>query len=216
MAHAHGHADIGFLIPELVSGVQYKKGPYYADEGDFSAAGAANINYVNRLDRPLVSVSVGGDGWGRVFAAASPSLGGGHMLTALELNHNDGPWTISDGYRKLNGVLRYSRGDNRRGLTVTGQGSWADWHATDQVPFRAIESGAISRFDGIDQSDHGSTNRQSFAAEFQATSARDSLRASAYVLRNSLSLFSSSEASAAKLRRHCCGATNGNSPSRTR
>ncbi len=46
-AHAHGYADIGFLIPELVSGVQFKKGPYFADEGDFSAAGAASISYVN-------------------------------------------------------------------------------------------------------------------------------------------------------------------------
>ena len=26
-AHAHGYADVSFLIPELVSGVQYKKGP---------------------------------------------------------------------------------------------------------------------------------------------------------------------------------------------
>ena len=51
-AHAHGYADVGFLIPELVSGVQYKKGPYFADEGDFSAAGAANVNYVNVLDAP--------------------------------------------------------------------------------------------------------------------------------------------------------------------
>ncbi len=64
-AHAHGYADISFLIPELVSGVQFKKGPYFADEGDFSAAGAANINYVNRLDRPLVALSAGDDGWGR-------------------------------------------------------------------------------------------------------------------------------------------------------
>ena len=53
-AHAHGYADVSFLIPELVSGVQFKKGPYFADEGDFSAAGAANINYVNQLERPLV------------------------------------------------------------------------------------------------------------------------------------------------------------------
>ena len=53
-AHAHGYTDISFLIPELVSGVQFKKGPYFADEGDFSAAGAANINYVNRLDAPIV------------------------------------------------------------------------------------------------------------------------------------------------------------------
>ncbi len=76
-AHAHGYSDISFLIPELVSGVQFKKGPYFADEGDFSAAGAANINYVNQLDRPLVRVSTGNDGWGRVFGAASPPRGCG-------------------------------------------------------------------------------------------------------------------------------------------
>ena len=74
-AHAHGYSDISFLIPELVSGVQFKKGPYFADEGDFSAAGAANINYVNQLDRPIVRVSAGNDGWGRVFGAASPRVG---------------------------------------------------------------------------------------------------------------------------------------------
>ena len=133
-AHAHGYSDISFLIPELVSGVQFKKGPYFADEGDFSAAGAANINYVNQLERPIVRVSGGNDGWG---APASPPLrrasATGILLGALELNHNDGPWVRPDDYRKLNGVLRYSRGDNRNGFSVTGMGYWADWDSTDQV-----------------------------------------------------------------------------------
>ena len=79
-AHAHGYSDVSFLIPELVSGVQFKKGPYFADEGDFSAAGAANINYVNQLERPIVRVSAGNDGWGRLFGAASPRVGGGYLL----------------------------------------------------------------------------------------------------------------------------------------
>ena len=74
-AHAHGYSDVSFLIPELVSGVQFKKGPYFADEGDFSAAGAANINYVNQLERPIVRASGGNDGWGRLFGAASPRVG---------------------------------------------------------------------------------------------------------------------------------------------
>ena len=76
-AHAHGYADLSFLIPELVSGVQFKKGPYFADEGDFSAAGAANVNYVNQLERPMLRVSAGQDGWGRLFGAASPRVGAG-------------------------------------------------------------------------------------------------------------------------------------------
>ena len=189
-AHAHGYADVSFLIPELVSGVQYKKGPYFADEGDFSAAGAANINYVNSLEQPLLRIGGGHDGWGRFLGAVSPRVGRGHVLAALELNRNDGPWLRPDDYRKVNGVVRYSQGDNRNGFSLTGMGYWADWDSTDQVPHRAIESGVISRFGLLDASDGGEADRQSLAAEFQRSIGPSSLRATGFVLRNSLNLFS--------------------------
>ena len=189
-AHAHGYSDISFLIPELVSGVQYKKGPYFADEGDFSAAGAANINYVNQLERPAFYASAGNNGWGRLFGAVSPRVGNGHLLAALELNHNDGPWERPDDYEKVNGVLRYSQGDNRNGFSVTGMGYWAGWDSTDQVAQRAIDSGLISRFGDLDPSDGGKSNRQSVAAELQRSSGPSSLRGTAFVLHNSLNLFS--------------------------
>ncbi len=189
-AHAHGYADLNFLIPELVGGVQYKKGPYFADEGDFSAAGAANINYVNRLERPELRLSAGQDGWGRLFGAASPAVGRGVLLAAIEANRNDGPWVRPDDYRKLNGVLRYSQGDNRNGFSVTGMGYWADWNSSDQVPERAIDSGLISRFGFLDPSDGGKTGRQSIAAEYQRSAGPSSLRATGFVLHNSLNLFS--------------------------
>ena len=189
-AHAHGYADLNFLIPELVSGVQYKKGPYYADEGDFSAAGAANINYVNHLERPQLRVSAGNDGWGRIFAAASPRAGRGFLLAAFEANHNDGPWVRPDDYRRLNGVVRYSQGDKRNGFSVTGMGYRADWDSTDQVAERAIEDGRMSRFGLLDPSDGGETSRQSLAAEFQRSAGPSSLRATGFALRNSLNLFS--------------------------
>jgi hypothetical protein len=158
-AHAHGYADVSFLIPELVSGVQFKKGPYFADEGDFSAAGAANVNYINHLEAPVVRLSAGPDGWGRLFAAVSPQVARGHLLAALELNHNDGPWVRPDDYRKVNAVLRYSHGDNRNGLSLTGMGYWADWDSSDQVPDRAVQSGLIPRFGLLDATDGGTANR---------------------------------------------------------
>ena len=189
-AHAHGYADVSFLIPELVSGVQFKKGPYFADEGDFSAAGAANVNYVNQLERPMVRLSTGNDGWRRLLGAASPRVGGGHLLGALEVNHNDGPWVRPDDYQKINGVLRYSRGDNRGGFSLTGMGYWADWAASDQVPERSIASGLIPRFGLLDHSNGGQANRQSVAAEFQRSNGPSAWRATGFLLRNSLNLFS--------------------------
>ncbi len=189
-AHAHGYADTSFLIPELVSSIQFKKGPYFADEGDFSAAGAASISYLNRLERPAVRLSAGNGGWGRVFGAASPRVGDGYLLAALEVNRNDGPWVRPDGYRKVNGVVRYSRGDNRTGLSVTGMGYQARWDSTDQVPRRAIAGGLIPRFGLVDASDGGTADRQSLAVEFQRSSGPSSLRGTGYLLRNSLNLFS--------------------------
>ncbi len=139
-AHGHGYSDLNFLIPELISGVQYQKGPYFADQSDFSSAGAASINYANALDAPIVRLSAGGQGWGRLLHAASPRVGRGNLLYALELNHNDGPWTRGDDYRRVNGVLRYSEGDARNGLSITAMGYRGTWDSSDQIPARAIGS----------------------------------------------------------------------------
>jgi hypothetical protein len=189
-AHAHGYADTSFLIPELVSGVQFKKGPYFADEGDFSAAGAANINYLNRLDAPIVNFTAGQDSFGRLFAAASPALVGGTLLGAVELNHNDGPWDRPDDYRKLNTVLRFSRGDGRNGFSITGMGYWADWESTDQVADRAIDGGLISRFGNLDATDGGKASRQSVSADYQRSAGTSSWRATGFALRNAINLYS--------------------------
>jgi hypothetical protein len=189
-AHAHGYADANFLIPELVSGIQFKKGPYFAEEGDFSAAGAANVNYVSALDAPIASLSAGGNGWRRTLVAGSPRVGEGHLLGALELTQNDGPWVRGDHLRKANSVLRYGRGDTRNGYSVTGMGYWADWDSTDQVPSRAVGAGLLSRFGAVDPTDRGHTDRQTLAVELQRSGANHTTRASGYALRSGLSLFS--------------------------
>ena len=78
MATGRATRTSNFLIPELVSGIQYRKGTYAAESGDFSAAGNIRVNYMNVLDGPLVRLEGGTYGYGRVLAAASPKLGKGH------------------------------------------------------------------------------------------------------------------------------------------
>ena len=58
--HGQGYSDLNFLIPELVSGLYYKKGPYYADEGDFvcavdNGAGGSAFSRSLRSSRPSPS-----------------------------------------------------------------------------------------------------------------------------------------------------------------
>jgi len=188
-AHSQGYADANHLIPELVSGVQFRKGPYYAENGDFSSAGSANINYFNVLDRPMVTLRTGSFDYRRLLAAASPKLGAGNLLGAFEYEKDNGPWVSPNSKDKYNGVVRYSQGDARAGYSLTFMGFSNHWHSTDQIPQRAVDAGLISRFGFIEETDGGETFRYSGAFDWQHSSTNDSTRATAYVQRYGVQLF---------------------------
>jgi outer membrane receptor protein involved in Fe transport len=189
-AHSQGYSDLNFLIPELVAGLQYSKGPYYADQGDFPTAGASNITYATSLERPIAHLDVGSYGFGRALFAASPKVGTGHLLAALETSTNDGPWTVPDAYRKINGVLRFSRGDNVNGLLLTAIGYRGRWNATEATPERAVAGGLVSRFDSLDRSDRGDTYRYSISGDWQRGTGNTLNKVQAYALGYRLDLFS--------------------------
>ena len=117
-AHGQGYSDLNFLIPQLAGDLHYKKGPYYADEGDFATVGTARIGLVDEVPASA-SLEYGEDGYRRVLAMGSTALGGGALLGAGEVYHNDGPFEVPDDYNRLNGVLRYHHGDDRNFYTLT-------------------------------------------------------------------------------------------------
>lgn len=190
-AHGQGWTDLNFLIPELVNLLEYRKGPFYAAEGDFASAGAVHVTYVDRLDKGIASVGLGQRGYRRTFLADSPKLVEGNLLYALELFHNDGPFTEPDNYRKVNGVLRYSQGSAANGFNITGMAYKAKWHATDQIPLRALSDGTLSsRFDAIDQTDGGQAERYSLSGAWYRTQGDSSTKVNAFVVHHQLKLFS--------------------------
>jgi outer membrane receptor protein involved in Fe transport len=189
-AHGQGYADLNFLIPELVSGIDYRKGPYYAEVGDFSAAGAANIEYANTLPHGIGSVTLGEHDYKRALLAGSPNVGGGTLLYGIELTGQDGPWDNPENFKKFNTVLRYSRGDKADGFAVTGMAYKADWDSTDQIPQRAVDSGQIGRFGAIDPSDGGETSRYSLSYEQHHNFDGGRAVVDAYAIRSRLNLWS--------------------------
>jgi len=188
--HGQGYADMNFLIPELVSGIQYRKGPYAAESGDFSAAGAIKVGYLNVLGAPIARVEGGTYGYGRVLAAASPKVGRGHLLVAAEAMGNDGPWERPDVMRRWNGLARYSQGTVTSGFSVTALAYDATWNSSDQIPRRAVEEGALSRFGFLDRSNGGTTQRVGGMAEWQRTTTSGTTRVEAYGFDYGLDLFS--------------------------
>ena len=189
-AHGHGYSDMNFVITELVSGVQFSKGPYFADQGDFTTAGTANINYVNGLDRPIVRLEGGGEGYVEGLAAVSPRVGRGVLLAAASAAHNDGPWVQPDDFRRVNAVLRYSQGDTVNGFSVTGMAYEGRWTSTDQIPTRAVDAGVIDRFGTLDATDGGRSYRYSGSVEWQRTRGHAATKVSGYGFAYDLDLFS--------------------------
>ena len=121
--HGQGYSDINFVIPELVSRIAYRKGTYYAEEGNFSAAGAVDVIYADRLEKSLAVLGGGAEGYRRALLAISPPLGDGSVLAALDFQRNDGPWDLPEGFRKINGLLKFtSSGSGDRGFGLTAMG----------------------------------------------------------------------------------------------
>lgn len=189
-AHGQGYADLNFLIPELIEQVDFKKGPYYADVGDFGSAGAFNVRYYDRLPSGLVRADGGQFGYGRVVVANNAPIGEGNLIYAGEFEHNDGPWVIGDNERKFDGVLRYAVGDAANGFDVTAMAYHNIWRSTDQVPDRAIAEGIIGRYGEIDTTDGGNTSRYAVSGEWHSIGAHSATRVTAYGLHYDLDLFS--------------------------
>ena len=189
-AHGQGYSDLNFVIPELVSTIQYKKGTYYAEEGDFSAAGAAAIDYVKVMERGLFDVELGQHDFRRALIADSLPLAGGALLYALERGGQNGPWDTPEHYRRLNGVLSYSMARGSDDVRVTAMAIHSTWNSTDQVPQRALDAGLIGRYGALDPSDGGSTARYSLSGQWQRRHDDGVSKVSAYLIKSRLDLFS--------------------------
>ena len=162
--HGQGWADTNFIIPELTSSLQYQKGPYYADQGDFSSAGAIHMGYADTLPKGILSYGIGQQGFMRGLIAKSHQVDQGNFLYATELLTKDGPWIKHEDFNKFNSVLRYSQNDGPTKFNITAMGYGGKWNSTDQIPLRGVTSGLVSRLGAIDPSDGGESHRFSLSS----------------------------------------------------
>ncbi len=189
-AHGQGYADNGFFIPELVDSIEYRKGPYYAQYGDFSAAGAADIRYKEKFDQNLVEATGGAYGYGRLLSVGSIKAGSGNLLYGLEYVHYDGPYDLGQNFNKGNLVLRYSQHYEGGSYHLAATGYSTRNLSPDQIPERAVDQGLIGRLGFIDPTDGGRSHRVNFSGGFEQQLGPGTLKLDAYAFRYRLDLFS--------------------------
>ena len=193
-AHGQGYSDLNFLIPELVDRISYRKGPYFANVGDFGSAGAAEIQYRSSLEAPFGQLTLGEHGYRRGLLAGSRETPGGvTWLGALEWMGNDGPWTVPENLKRLNAVLTATGGTRSEGWQASAMAYDAKWTATDQIPQRLITAGSylgkpFGRYDSLDPTDGGGTSRYSLSGQWHQVDDRGATRVSAYAMRYALGL----------------------------
>ena len=186
-AHGEGYADMNTVIPELVERVDYEKGPYYADVGNYGSAGAAHVVFFQTLPQDFAMVEGGMYGYGRGVFGVSQPLGAGTLLYGGEVSHDDGPWTHPDNYWKLNGLVTYSQGEATTGFSVTARGYHGGWNSTDQIP---TSFGARCFFCAINPTDGGESDRYSLQAEWHHRDDQSETKLMAYGFYYYLDLFS--------------------------
>lgn len=166
-AHAQGYMDLNFIIPEVIERIDFKKGPYFANTGDFSLAGTSSMKTYDSLERGFVEVTVGSGDEIRLVAADSVSTQVGSLLYALEHQQTNGMFVLDQDVRKYNGLLKYTGeiAGIPSQLTLTAYDS--EWISTNQVPQRAVNSGQIDRFGFIDPDLGGQSHRYSLSGRFE-------------------------------------------------
>ena len=177
-AHGCGYTDLNFIIPELIRKIDYGKGPYYADVGDFGAAGWENIQYVQSLPQDFEKFTYGSNDYVRELMAASTRIGQDNLLGALEIDHMDGPWVVPENYDKINGYAGYSHGDVSQGWSASGVAYHGTWNATDQLPLAWVPY--YGDFGNPSPSDGGLTDRYLLSGEYHEADENAATKIMAY------------------------------------
>ena len=187
-AHGEGYSDMNTVIAEFVKRVNFEKGPYYADIGNYGSAGSAHVEYFKTLAQPFAKVEGGMFGYGRAVFGASQKLGSGSLLYGAEEYYDDGPWVHPDAYNKINGLLTYNQGDDANGASITAHGYHGKWHSSDQIPLSAVP--LVGLYGTLDPTDGGHSQRYSLQAEGHRQGRNSSSKLMAYVFYYDLDLFS--------------------------
>ena len=178
--HGQGYLDLNGLIPEVVETIRYRKGPYYADLGDFSNAGGAAFDTFTDAPPSYVQATLGQHDYARFLGVKGYGRAG---FLAVDLERYGGAFVHPDDLRKVDIIGRVNFGR----WAVTGLAYDAHTQSNDQIPQRAVADGQITRLGAIDPSDGGITSRYLVSARRRGDNGLDT---DLYVERYRLALFS--------------------------
>lgn len=164
-AHGQGYADLHFVIPELIDKVNFNKGPYYADKGNFTTAGFVSFKTKDYLENNFAKIEAGQFSTYRAITGinlikSKADRRDQSLYFAGEGSFTKGYFESPQNFSRFNGMLKYHGSLNSNNtLTAMLSGFTSKWNASGQIPDRAVESGMVGFFGAIDNTEGGKTSR---------------------------------------------------------
>lgn len=192
-AHGQGYADLHFLIPETVEKIDFGKGPYYQNKGNFTTAGYVDFRTKERLDRSSVKLEAGQFNTYRLLGMFNLAEGRKHnAYITTELLSTDGYFESPQDFNRINLLGKYSGNlSDQDKVRLTFSRFYSKWDASGQVPQRAVDNGTISRFGAIDDTEGGNTSRTNVLLEYdKLIDDNSSVISTAYFSRYDFELYS--------------------------
>lgn len=167
-AHGQGYADLHFVIPEMIDKVNFDKGPYFAEKGNFTTAGFVDFKTKDFLENNFAKLEVGQfktyrGVLGLNLLKNNKEVKNQSLILATEAYFTDGYFDNSQDFNRFNGMLKYhGKLNDNNFLTAYFSGLSSKWNASGQIPDRAVEDGTIGWFGAIDANEGGKTSRYNF------------------------------------------------------
>ncbi|MFV8442330.1 TonB-dependent receptor [Flavobacterium sp. LB2P44] len=166
-AHGQGYADLHFVIPETVEKIDFGKGTYYANKGDFATAGYVAFQTKDKIEKSSIGLEIGQFNMMRTVGLFN-LLGNQKTQSAYistEYILTDGPFDSPQNFNRINLLGKYSAilNDNSK-FSISASRFSSKWDASGQIPQRLIDNGTISRFGAVDDTEGGNTSRTNFNA----------------------------------------------------
>ena len=164
-AHGQGYSDLHFLIPETINTINFGKGPYYANHGDFNTAGFVDFKTKDKLDDNLISFSAGQFNSLRTLGMFNllDKNNSENAYVAVEYIETDGPFKSPQNFDRLNLIGKYNAFiNNNSKVALTLSHFTSQWDASGQIPQRLVDDGTLSNFGAVDDTEGGETSRTNF------------------------------------------------------
>ena len=166
-AHGQGYADLHFVIPETVEKIDFGKGTYYANKGDFATAGYVAFQTKDKIEKSGIGLEIGQFNTFRTVGLFN-LLGNQKTQSAYiatEYILTDGPFDSPQNFNRINLLGKYSAIlNNNSKFSISASRFSSKWDASGQIPQRLIDYGTISRFGAVDNTEGGKTSRTNFNA----------------------------------------------------